>query len=179
MLSFIKNKTLRKTIEDSIEYMNILFDESQDKNKSELFKDETYRVLILYVVAVIEAILLYIFQERKEEITTLKYKNPCELPNKIKHIDFQKEKLVVAIQVKEIKNKEHIGMKDLVDFMRKNKLITKGVSEEILAINNVRNTFHFTKPRDNIRLEVVDAENAFALLLKIIKGAPKTIVPKK
>jgi hypothetical protein len=51
MLTFINSTSLRKTIEDSIEYINIIFNLAKN-NKSKIYKEETYRVIILYVIAI-------------------------------------------------------------------------------------------------------------------------------
>ncbi len=173
MLSFIKSKSLQKTIEDSIDYMNVLFDYAED-NKNDTFKEETYRVIILYVVAVIEAILLYVLKERKENITTLAYKNPTEI-TRVKHKDYPKGKFVTAIQIKETKKDQQIGVQDLVGFMKQNKLMSKETADGILEINDIRNTFQLNKSRVSIKVEVKKVEKSFALLRKIIKGAPKAI----
>lgn len=176
MLSFIKNSTLRKTIEDSIKYMQVICDETQADNKSKIYKEETHRVIILYIVAVIEAILLYVLKERNNKIFSLIYKNPHEISKKIKHLDYPNNKLITAIRIKKTKKDNEIGMKDLIDFMEKHNLMTATTAKEILTINNIRNTFHFTKSRDGIDIDIKKVEKAFAVLLKIIKGAPKAII---
>ena len=58
-LDFISDATLRKRVEDSIEYIYVLFDDAK-KTENKLFQEETYRVIVLYVVSIIEAILLYL-----------------------------------------------------------------------------------------------------------------------
>ncbi|MDO8743182.1 MAG: hypothetical protein Q7J30_01310, partial [Candidatus Azambacteria bacterium] len=60
-LDFIQDNELRKTIENAIQYIYIIFDQAKD-SKSELYKEETYRVIVLYVISVIEAILLYVLK---------------------------------------------------------------------------------------------------------------------
>lgn len=118
MLTFIKDRALQKTIEDSIEYTNVLFKEAQD-NESKLFKEETYRVIILYVIAIIEAILLYVIKERGDKITSMIYTNPSEISKKIKHSDYPNEKLIIAVQTEKIKNDKELGVQDLVHFVKK------------------------------------------------------------
>jgi len=73
-LDFIKDKDLRKTLEDSIEYIYTLFEQSKNDKQKELYKEETYRVIVLYVVSAIEAVLLYFYKERVEKIEYLEYK---------------------------------------------------------------------------------------------------------
>jgi hypothetical protein len=177
MLTFIKNIALKKAIKDSIEYMNILFDSANDSS-SNAFKEETYRVIILYVVAVIEAVLLCVLKERDDQISVLDYKIPREICKKVKHQDYPQGTFVTAIQCKEIKPDQQIGVQDLVMFMVNNKLMKDDTAKDILEINNIRNTFHLNKPRTDIKLELNKVEKAFSLLYKIIKGAPKAIIKK-
>ena len=72
-LDFLKNKELEKTIEDSIQYIEIILEQTENK-ESALYKEETYRVIILYVISIVEAILLRILDLRKEKITSIDYK---------------------------------------------------------------------------------------------------------
>jgi hypothetical protein len=179
-LIFIKNKDLRKTVEDAIDYIYIIFGDAAD-SKSGIYKEETYRVIILYIVAIIEAILLYVINERRDTIKTVKYKKPRELSKKIKHLDHLDEKLVIAIQYKGCKKDEEIGVQDLVRFMKKNKFMATSIAEGILKINKVRNTFHLSKSRGNMVVDKAKVEKAFSLLYKIIEGGPKALkykIPK-
>ena len=68
-LEFIKDKKLRKTLENSIEYILALLRQLDEKKRKQLYKEETYRVIILYITAAIEAIFLYLYKERKEKIS--------------------------------------------------------------------------------------------------------------
>lgn len=51
-------------------------------------------------------------------------------------------------------------------------------AEAILEINNIRNTFHLTKSREDIDVEIAKVEKAFELLYIIIKGSPRAISQK-
>lgn len=103
-LSFLKKQELSKTIEDSIQYIQIILAESE-KHGSDLYK--------------------------------------------------------------------------LVNFMKNNELMKEQTAEELLKINDIRNTFHFTKPRDKITCEIKTVEKAFKLLVEIIEGGESTINFKK
>lgn len=48
-LDFIQDNELRKTIEDAIQYIYIIFDQAKD-SKSELYKEETYRCLRNFLI---------------------------------------------------------------------------------------------------------------------------------
>ncbi len=73
-LDFIKDTALRKTLEDSIEYIYALFEQSKIAGQKKLYQEETHRVIILYVVSAIEAVLLYFYKVRGEKIEYTEYK---------------------------------------------------------------------------------------------------------
>ena len=177
-LNFLKDKDLKKTIEDSIQYVRIVSKQAKDSEKA-LFKEETYRVIILYIVSIIEAVLLHIFSLRNEKIDRLDYNYVNPISREFKHSELPHDVVVIAVQKKTIKDNKHIGLVELIDFMKTNYLIEKKLAQEILDINNIRNTFHFTKPRNEITCEIKIVENALELLIKVLKNAPKMIVPKE
>ncbi len=174
-LNFINNEELKKTIEDSIDYIEIIFEQAKN-NESALYKEETYRVIILYVVSIIEAILLYILETRKEKIDYTEYKYINEISPDFKHCELPNDKVVIAVQKKRKKEENsHIGFVELVKFMKEKDLITKELYQKILDINNIRNIFHFTKPRNKITCEIKAVDSAFKLLVEVIEVIPKII----
>ena len=174
-LDFIQDNELRKTIEDAIQYIYIIFDQAKD-SKSELYKEETHRVIILYVISVIEAILLYVLKSRNEQITYTEYKYPTPLPEEFSHSKIPKNPVIVAVQKEQIKTNSQIGLVELVNFMKDGGLMKEQFAREILNANDIRNTFHFTKSRSQIKCEVGVVEKSLEILVKIIKNAPKAIV---
>ena len=46
-LDFITDTDLRKKIENSIEYVFVLFEKSKNEKEKDLFREETHRVIIL------------------------------------------------------------------------------------------------------------------------------------
>lgn len=175
---FITDKVLRKTIEDAIEYIQILFEESKKKSQNNLYQEETYRVIILYTVSIVEAVLLYVYKVRGGEIALLEYKHVNTLPKSYKYQGEEKSPVVIAIQ-KSIKRYDHqIGLFDLANFFESKKLMVKDTSSSILKLNNIRNTFHFSKSREAIKCDSAQVESAFKLLLHIIQKAPKVLAKK-
>ncbi|MBU1104559.1 hypothetical protein KJ664_01510 [Patescibacteria group bacterium] len=174
-LDFLKDTDLKRTIEDSIQYIQIIFKLAKN-SKSNLYKEETYRVIVLYVVSIIEAVLLYILNTRNEKINYIDYKHTSPISEKFKHVDLPDDTVVIAVQKQLTKNNKNIGFVELVDFMRRNDLIAEKFAQEILDLNNIRNTFHFTKPRNKITCEIEVIEKAFELLLKVIENAPVAIL---
>ena len=176
-LDFIKDRALRITIEDSIQYLYLIFEQAKNSD-SNLYKEETYRVIVLYVISIVEAILLYVLKKRGEKMTHIQYKYANALPDSFEHSSVPNSVIVVAVQKEEEKDERKIGLADLVAFMEKGKLMSKDFATKILDMNDIRNTFHFTKSRDKITCEIETVENALELLVSTIQKAPKAILHK-
>jgi len=176
-LDFIKDSELRKTLEDSIEYIYALFEQSKDDEQKELYREETYRVIILYVVSAIEAVLLYFYKVRGEKIEYLEYKFVQILPAEYAHRKKAGLPVVIAVQEKLEKQEYQIGLHDLVTFFRTKKLITEKTTTDILELNDVRNTFHFSKPRAK-NCDLKRVETALQLLVYTLERAPGVLQTK-
>lgn len=173
-LDFIKDEELRKTLENSIEYTYTLFEQSKSSEQKELYREETYRVIILYVVSAIEAVLLYFYKTRGEKIDYLEYKFVQTLPAEYGHRGKTGLPVVVAVQEKLEKPEYQIGLHDLVNFFKSKKLVQEKTASDILELNDVRNTFHFSKPRaKNCDLERVKI--AIQLLVHTLERAPSVL----
>jgi hypothetical protein len=170
-LDFIKDKELQKTLEDSIEYIYALFEQSKDDKQKALYREETYRVIILYVVSAIEAVLLYFYKERGEKIEYLEYKFVQTLPAEYAHRAKVGLPVVVGVQEKVEKQEYQIGLHDLVMFFKSKKLIQEKTANDILGLNDVRNTFHFAKPRAK-NCDLKRVESALRLLVHTLERAP-------
>lgn len=175
--NFIKDEELRKRIEDSIEYSYALLEQSKSKDQSELYREETRRVIVLYVVSAIEAILLYFYKVRGEKIDYLEYKFVQTLSSEYEYSGKVGVPVVVAVQEKLEKQEHQLGLHDLVVFFRTKKLIQDKTAEDILELNDVRNTLHFSKPRDK-NCDVKRVEMAFQLLVHTIERAPGVLQNK-
>lgn len=176
-LDFIKDAELRKTIENSIEYTYTLLEQSKSNEQNELYREETRRVIILYVVSAIEAILLYFYKVRGEKIDYLEYKFVQTLPSGYEHKRKPGLPVVVAVQEKLEKQEHQIGLHDLVLFFKTKKLIQEKTADDILELNDVRNTLHFNKPRAK-NCDVKQVEAAFRLLVYTIERAPGVLQDK-
>ncbi|MDP3988685.1 MAG: hypothetical protein Q8P93_00395 [bacterium] len=175
-LDFIADPTLRKKVEDSIEYIYLLFEELKKREGNDLYHEETRRVIVLYTVATIEAVLLYLYKKHGEEITYLDYKFVQALSEKYKHESDRVATVVVATQNRKKKEDSQINLADLLEYFSSRKLMTKETGEKILAINNLRNTLHLNKVRDAIKCDITQVEVALNLLLHVIQKAPKTVL---
>ncbi len=175
-LDFIKDPSLRKTVKDSIDYTYVLFEESKKKTDNKLFEEETYRVIVLYVISVIEAILLYLYKKGGYEMTYLDYKFINTLPEAYRHENSPGSRVIVAVEKSISKTEHQIGLSDLVNFFREQKKILTPTAKKILEINNLRNTFHLSKPREKIVCDITQVEQALKLLVYVIQKAPKGLL---
>lgn len=173
-LDFIKDKELRDTIENSIEYIYALFEQTSKGEQKQLYIDETYRVIILYVISAIEAILMYFYKVRKEKIERIEYKFVSPLPKGYKHEDKSSLPVVIAVQEKIEKKEYEIGLSDLIMLFKAKKLIQEKTAEDILDLNNIRNTFHLSKPRTK-DCDLKKVELALNILVHTIKRAPHAL----
>ncbi|HUZ61761.1 MAG TPA: hypothetical protein VMU83_23485 [Hanamia sp.] len=169
-LSFIKDPDLRKTLEDSIEYIYTLIEQAKREEK-QLYKEETYRVIILYVVSAIEAVLLYLYKTRGEKITYTEYKNVHNLPTSYIYKEKPEGQLVIAVAEQVEKKEYQIGLHDLVKFFKQKNILKDVTANEILEINDVRNTFHFSKFRTKA-CDLPQVEAALKLLVYTLERAP-------
>ncbi|MEI6296401.1 MAG: hypothetical protein WCO84_01985 [bacterium] len=177
-LEFIKDDGLRKILEDSMEFIFVLYTKQAKENEqNKLYQEEVYRVIILYVISIIEAVLLYFFKERGEKIEYFEYKYPSQLLPGYRHKEKLDFPVVIAVQEIAEKKEHQIGLKELIVFFRDKKLIQEKLAEEILEINDVRNTFHFSKPRDK-SCDLKRVENAVGLLLNILEQIPNSLQKK-
>ena len=173
-LDFIKDRELKSTLEGSVEYLYVLYEQSKDKEQKELFSEETRRVMILYVVSVIEAILLYVYKRQDGVIEKNEYKFVKPLPETFSHSKKKECPVVVAVQEKVEKKDHEIGLHELVRFFKSKGLMREDTMSDILEMNDVRNTFHFSKPRRN-SCSINRVEKAMQLLVYTIERAPKAL----
>ena len=66
-------------------------------------------------------------------------------------------------------------MSDLVAFFKEKKFMKPETAENLLRINNLRNTFHLNKPRAGVICDIAQVESALQMLVHVIQNAPKSI----
>ena len=170
-LTFIEDSSLRKTLENSIEYIYALYERSKETEQSSVFQEETCRVIILYVVSAIEAVLLYFYKVRGEKIEYPEYRFVHNLPKEFQYLG-KAGRVVVAVQEKVQKRDHQIGLHDLVTFFKDGQLIQAETAADILQLNDVRNTFHLSKPRGEA-CNVERVEFALKILIRTLERAPR------
>mgnify|MGYP001569630270 FL=1 len=117
-LDFVEDGELRKIIEDAIQYIYIVFDQTKNSD-NDLFKEETYRVIILYIISVIEAILLYVLKTRNDQIKYTEYKYASSLPKEFYHSESPKDMVIIAVKKEQIKTDSQIGLVEFGRFYEK------------------------------------------------------------
>ncbi|HCC83558.1 TPA: hypothetical protein DEP96_01795 [Candidatus Uhrbacteria bacterium] len=174
ILDFVTDDKLRKTLEISLEYIFRLHNRSVDETESSFYKEETCRVIILYVISFIEAILLFIYRTRGDKMERFEYKYIQHLPSEYKHKGRINHPVVIAVQEKIERKDYEIGLNDLVKFFENKKLLLSETATNILSLNDVRNTFHFSKARNQV-CDIERVEEALSLLVYIIDKAPRAL----
>lgn len=176
-LGFIKDVDLRKTLEDSIEFIYVLRERSKYVGQNKLCQEEICRIIILYIVSAIEAVLLYFYKDRGEKIEYPEYKFVQLLPPEFGHSEKVGLPLVIAVQEKVERQEYQIGLHDLVIFFKDKKLMPGEIADDILELNDVRNTFHFSKSRIK-SCDLGRVERALQLLVYTLEWAPKALYLK-
>ena len=169
---FIGDDKLRERINVSIEYIFALYEDAKD-NESIEFQKETYRVIILYTVSIIEALLFSIYHELDEFLYRTDYKDTVELKEQYTHT-VHVGSVIVATRTDVKKTEHEIGFQELLMFLKKSKVLKKITVDRIIKINSLRNSFHFLKKGD-IECKIEDVEEALSLLELTLKGTPRFV----
>jgi len=166
--SFIKSSSLRKKITESIEFSVLLWTASEGIETK--YKDEIYRTIILYNIAIIEALLLLYTKQLKIKLPAEDcYTNSFSFP---KYFQQMKDgEIVVSLRKKTEKVDSQIGLNDLI---RVNKnYLGESLYKEVKSLNSIRNTFHLSKKRTNLSPSKEKSVSSFNTLLKIIEKMKK------
>jgi hypothetical protein len=174
----IKDAFLAEKIRNSTDYIYFLHDLSNEEKHNDILKEETYRVIILYVVSCIEALLIYLYKNREEKIEVLEYKNIYKLQDIFQNDDNKYSVTVLALQTKSEKDENHVGLQEVVKHFEKIKVIKKETSEQILTLNNIRNTHHLFKNRSK-KCEISDVDSSFVLFNYILEKVNLALSNKK
>ncbi len=172
-LTFITDVILRRRIEDSIEYIYTLYETTKQSDKNELYQTETYRVIILYTVSIIEAVLFYIYEKRKLSLKKTEYKAIIYLPDSYKN-DSLSGRVMLGVESVRTKIESEIGLKELVEFLCVNSIIKPATKDKLLEIIKIRNSVHLRQNGRNTCL-VSDVDGALELLVYVITHSARTI----
>lgn len=141
-LAFISQKSLRSDIEDALSFAGWLISK---KTKKEIHKRELYRVVVLYVASVVEALCSYLLDENVLKIEETKYKSPTtiKLPDDIS-VPQGKILAVVWCNKKEICPPE-VSFKDAINKLMSSSILSEKFSKKLHALREKRNSQHLYK----------------------------------
>jgi hypothetical protein len=173
MLNFITDDDLRDKVQKSIHYILVLVGDL-DKNKDVLYKEESNRVIILYVISIIEAILFFFYEQGQEKIMKTKYVSITNLPKKYSDNTKSGQQLVIAAKQEVEKKMSQISLVTVVNFFESKELILSKTAKNILELNDISNTFHLNKKR-TVECTNEKVDEAVKLLLHTIEHAPNSL----
>ena len=84
-LDFIKDLDLKRTLENSLDFVYSFRERFEDFPENKFHQEENHRIVILYVVSAIEALLMYFYKDRGEKTVNTDYKFIHTLPNEFIH----------------------------------------------------------------------------------------------
>lgn len=173
MLNFITDKDLRDRVEKSVRYTLVLFKDS-DKNSDAVHREEANRVIVLYVISIIEAIIFFFYEQSKEKIMKTEYVNITNLPDTYSDISKPGFQLVIATRQEVERKTSQLGLVNIVNFFRGKGLILQTTADSILELNDISNTFHLSKKR-SVECTNEKVNEAVELLIHTIKHAPNSL----
>jgi hypothetical protein len=162
--NFITPKSLRMNVVESVKFATFLWILAQKIERE--FQDETLRTVILYNIAVIEALLLFRIKKEKISFSDPEYKYVTALPNSYK---INGADLIVAHRVMKVRGESRIWLYEMIK--KQEKFLGKNLSEEITDLQNIRNTFHLSRKRASLSFE--KAESSFDTVLKVVNKLRK------
>ncbi len=172
-LTFISDPILRQRIEDSIEYIYALYEESKQSDKNKLFQTETYRVIILYTVSVIEAVLFYVYEKRGVFITKTEYKEKRYLPSTYLNTKVE-GKIAILVEKTSEKDEPEISLNELAQFLVEEKVLKAETAEKLIRITKMRNSVHLRKKTTHA-YTIGQVDDALEFLLYTLTNAHKSL----
>jgi len=176
-MDFIDDEDLRHKADNALKYATYLM-LSHYKNSNENFKEETCRVIVLYIASILEAVLLYLYSKQGKKIEKIEYKEITILKPVFQNKENGGE-TVLAIKTKKVISENNIGIHELIKHFEKNKIITKAETGVGLnEINEMRNTHHLSKDR-NQKCTIIDVEKALEMLIYTLEKVPLILSKSK
>jgi hypothetical protein len=166
---FITPKSLRNNITESIEFAGWLWILAQKVEPK--YQDEMVRTIVLYNIGVIEALLLFRAKRQKIKFFEDLYPHATCLPEPFQKTDYE---LIISYRHKKEKNESRIWLNELI---KEQKLFLDSLHDEIVNLQNIRNSFHLSKPRSGLSLE--RASISFDIVLKLAMSIQKEILKNK
>ena len=140
--AFISQKSLRSDIEDALGFAAWLITK---KTKNKIHKRELYRVVVLYIASVVEALCSYLLDENNLKIEETKYKSPTtvKLPDDVS-VPQGKILAVVWCNKKEICPPK-ISFKDSINKLMSSGILSEKFAKKLHVLRDKRNSQHLYK----------------------------------
>lgn len=172
-LSYITESVLRQRIDDSIEYIYTLYEQSKREENGEIYQSETYRVIIVYIVAIIEAVLFYVYQRHPNKITKIEYKDKINFKESYQNSNI-KGRVILATEKIIEKGESELSLHELVTFLEKEKVLKSDTVAKLKNIMTLRNSVHLRQKQSAV-CTVGDVEDALDFLVYVITHTSKRI----
>lgn len=173
---FIQDKKLQKRVEDSLDYIFTLYETTKKQINSDIYIQETYRVLILYCASIIEALLFELYHQGEQRILRTEYKDPQVLSDQYRNSKL-KGTVVIATRTQRGSSEVEIGLNELITFLHP-KPLKQETRDRLLTLNSLRNSFHLRKT-GSTRCTRADVDEALDLLYLVFTNTAKHTEKKK
>ena len=158
--NFVKPKTFRANIVESVEFVAwlwILAHEIEEK-----YQDEMVRIVILYNMSIVEALLLFWAKKHKKKFFEDRYINKYTLPRVFQGV--ADKELLLAHFSKTEKGDTRIWFHELI--AESKQLLGKALHTRVVDLQDIRNTFHLSKRRQVLSLK--KAESSFDVVYEVV-----------
>lgn len=165
--SFVTPKTFRTNIVESVEFVAwlwVLAQEIEDK-----YQNEMVRIIVLYNMSIVEALLLFWAKRRKKKFFEDKYTDKYTLPTELQGV--AGKELLIAHFSRVEKNDTRVWFHDLI--AEGKQLLGKDLHGRVTDLQDIRNTFHLSKTRRALSLK--KAESSFDVVLEVVNKIKKDL----
>jgi hypothetical protein len=169
-LDFVSDPILRQRIDDAVAYIYTLYEESKNEHRNDSYRTETYRVIILYIVSIIEAILHYIRELRGDEIVKIEYKDKITISEEYRSRRTAGP-VIMAVECKVAKTESEVSLRELIQALT-GTVLTSDTAAQIADLARMRNSVHL-RQRNVRECTIKDIEEALGLLVHTINHAPR------
>jgi hypothetical protein len=166
---FVTPRALRNNIVESVEFAGFLWVLAQEVDDE--YQDEVVRTVVLYNIAIIEALLLFWAKKHNIRFYDEKYRHPTPLAREFQKTD---QILVVAYQSKTDREESRIWLHDLI--VKGEQFLGKELRDEVASLQDIRNTFHLSRVRRTLSLK--KAKESFDVVLQVVNKVKKEVLKK-
>lgn len=160
---FVLDKKLRADIEDVLNFSSYLVI-AASRVSDRRYKEEFYRVIVLYVASIVEALCMYLIAHKKIPLEKLEYKSPQVV--RIMGVQVEGGELVVAKRCPAALNTREIPFVEAIRLLKGKRIISSSLQKSLNSLRSKRNSQHLYGRRDDgiTRKDVGFAFDALAKL---------------